>query len=101
MPRWQALRAGAPSVSHIEQLVREAWRHYYVARLAEAQFGLDSLEASIAHSNAIMSYRELRGSLRELDPYYSTTAPAGDVRAPVARHLKLVRDDHVEPESQL
>ena len=104
VPQWQALRAGAPSVSHTERLVREAWRHYYVARLAEVQFGAGSLEASLAHSNAITSYRELRGSLRELDPYYRAPSPAGRVSAappPVVRHLKLVRDEYVEPDPEL
>jgi hypothetical protein len=100
MPPWKALRAGAPSTRQTERLVREAWRHYYVARLAEAQFGPDSLEACIAHSHAMTSYRELRGTLRELDPYYRTDISSPDVAAPTARHLKLVRDDQPEPECQ-
>jgi pyridoxine/pyridoxamine 5'-phosphate oxidase len=100
MPQWKAFRAGAPVTGHTERLVREAWRHYYVARLAEAQFGPDSLEASIAHSQAMTSYRELRGTLRELDPYYRTGSSSADVGAPIVRHLKLVGDDHPEPEHQ-
>jgi hypothetical protein len=99
LPQWKAFRAGAARTGHTERLVREAWRHYYVARLAEAQFGPDSLEASIAHSHAMTSYRELRGTLRELDPYYRAEAASGDTPAPVVRHLKLVRDDHPEPEA--
>ncbi|HXF23693.1 MAG TPA: hypothetical protein VN602_04200 [Gemmatimonadaceae bacterium] len=99
-PQWKALRAGAPSTGHTERLVREAWRRYYVARLAEAQFGPGSLEASIAHSQAVTSYRELRGTLRELDPYYRTDSSAVDVATPVVRHLKLVRDEQPEPEHQ-
>ncbi|HWG35211.1 MAG TPA: hypothetical protein VN650_13660, partial [Gemmatimonadaceae bacterium] len=57
-------------------------------------------EASIAHSQAVTSYRELRGTLRELDPYYRSDSAAGDVAAPVVRHLKLVRDEQPEPEHQ-
>ncbi len=98
MPQWKALRADAPTTGHTERLVREAWRRYYVARLAEAQFGPSSLEASIAHSQAVTSYRELRGTLRELDPYYRAGSPPADVATPGVRHLKLVRDDHTEPE---
>jgi|GEM_PF-1372704 hypothetical protein len=104
-PPWKVLRAGAPSAAATERLVHEAWRHYYVARLAEAQFGPESLEASIAHANAIASYRELRGTLRELDPYYRSGPSSADVATPSVRHLKLVRDDEPEPqfrpESQL
>jgi hypothetical protein len=101
LPQWKALRAGAPSTAHTERLVRDAWRHYYVARLAEAQFGPDSLEASIAHSQAIAAYRELRGTLRELDPYYRADTSSRDGAAPASRHLKLVRDDQCDPESQI
>lgn len=101
VPQWQTLRAGAPFVGRTEELVREAWRHYYVARLAEVQFGPDSLEASIAHSNAMTSYRELRGSLRELDPYYRRPTPVRDGPAPAVRHLRLVRDDQSESDPQI
>ncbi|HEY7897180.1 MAG TPA: hypothetical protein VIC03_02105 [Gemmatimonadaceae bacterium] len=88
-----ALRRGIPSSSRTERLVRETWRHYYVARLAEAQFGPDSLEASIAQSRALTSYRELRGSLREIDPYYRSPSHPSDMKVPAARHLRLVRDE--------
>jgi hypothetical protein len=98
--QWKALRAGAPVTGHTDRLVREAWRRYYVARLAEAQFGPDSLEASIAHLQAMTSYRELRGTLRELDPYYRTRSSSANAETPVPRHLKLVRDDNPEPEHQ-
>ena len=79
-----------------ERLVRETWRNYYCARLAEAQFGPESMEASLAHARALTSYRELRGSLREMDPYYRP--PVQRSSAPVSRirHLKLVRDDPPE-----
>ncbi|MEO7216603.1 MAG: hypothetical protein ABI026_00235 [Gemmatimonadaceae bacterium] len=90
------LRRGDSGSAHTERLVRETWRHYYVARLAEAQFGPDSLEASIAQSRALTSYRTLRGSLRAIDPYYRP--PEDRRRAPkaVRRHLSLVRDDPPE-----
>lgn len=93
------LRGSRPAVrgsGHTERLVRETWRHYYVARLTEAQFGPDSLEASIAQSRALTSYRELRGSLREIDPYYRSPSHPVAVSAPTARHLKLVRDEPAE-----
>jgi hypothetical protein len=79
--------------AHTERLVRDTWRHYYVAQLAEAQFGPDSLEASIAHSQALASYRELRSSLCALDPYYRPAGRTDEIQRPVARHLRLVRDD--------
>ena len=90
------LRRGLSGSAHTESLVRETWRHYYVARLAEAQFGPDSLEASIAQSRALTSYRSLRGSLRAIDPYYR--APEEQRRPAKAaktakRHLTLMRDD--------
>ncbi|MDQ2890493.1 MAG: hypothetical protein M3R65_08065 [Gemmatimonadota bacterium] len=76
-----------------ESLVRETWRHYYVAQLAEAQFGPASLEASLAREKALFSYRELRSSLRDLDPYYRP-APSTEPRSTRSgRHLSLVRDD--------
>ncbi len=76
-----------------EKLVRETWRHYYVAQLAEAQFGPASLEAALARSRALASYRDLRTSLRDLDPYYRPTKgrPAAASQSP--RHLALVRDE--------
>lgn len=102
LPQWKAFRAGAPSAGHTERLVREAWRHYYVARLAEAQFGPDSLEASLAHDRAMTSYRELRGSLRDLDPYYRVSAaPAGDATPAPHRHLRLVRDEQLDSDPTL
>ena len=90
------LRRGMTSSGRTERLVRETWRNYYVARLAEAQFGPDSLEASIAQTRALEGYRELRESLHAIDPYYRTPgrAPLSGPAAP--RHLKLVQD---EPES--
>lgn len=90
-----------PSASATERLVHDAWRHYYVARLAEAQFGPDSLEASIAHSRAMTSYRELRGTLRDMDPYYRRPALSQAAPKREIRHLRLVRDepDH-QPDSQ-
>ncbi len=85
-----------PGAGHTERLVRETWRHYYVAQLAEAQFGPASLEASIARSQALTSYRELRGSLRNLDPYYRRADRSSDPPAPPRRHLELVRDEPTE-----
>lgn len=84
---------GAPVAGRTERLVRDTWRHYYVARLAEAQFGPDSLEASIAHSQALTSYRELRSSMRDLDPYYRSPVRPANAAAPRTRHLRLVRDE--------
>lgn len=98
-PQWQSFRAGGPTTGNTERLVREAWRHYYVARLAEAQFGPDSLEASIARANARKSYGELRGSLRDLDPYYRASTGGSASTPPPIRHLRLVRDDQPESES--
>lgn len=89
-------RPAARGPGHTERLVRETWRHYYVARLTEAQFGPDSLEASIAQSRALTSYRELRGSLREIDPYYRSPRHPVGASIPATRHLKLVRDEPVE-----
>jgi len=76
-----------------ERLVRETWRQYYCARLAEAQFGPDSIEASLAHSRALDSYRELRGTLREMDPYYRPPAHRSPSTPKQIRHLTLVRDE--------
>ncbi|MEO7104123.1 MAG: hypothetical protein ABI311_12115 [Gemmatimonadaceae bacterium] len=90
------LRRGMTSSVRTERLVRETWRSYYVARLAEAQFGPDSLEASIAQSRALEGYRELRESLHAIDPYYRTAARPPLPRPAAPRHLKLVPD---EPES--
>jgi hypothetical protein len=89
---------GAPASGRTERLVRETWRHYYVARLAEAQFGPDSLEASIAQSRALSSYRELRGSLRELDPYYRSPEQQSSASSRPTRHLTLVREDAAGPD---
>jgi len=90
------LRRGMTSSGRTERLVRETWRNYYVARLAEAQFGPDSLEASIAKSRALEGYRELRDSLHAIDPYYRTPGRAPQPGSAAPRHLKLVQD---EPES--
>ena len=93
------LRRGVTSANRTERLVRETWRNYYVARLAEAQFGPDSLEASIAQSRALEGYRELRESLHAIDPYYRADRSGGRAAKPksaAARHLKLVQD---EPQS--
>jgi hypothetical protein len=91
-----AVVAAERPAGRTEHLVRETWRHYYCARLAEAQFGPDSIEASIAHSRALTSYRELRGSLRELDPYYRPPAHRSPATGTRIRHLKLVCDDPSE-----
>jgi hypothetical protein len=99
-PLWRRLSAEGPSARRTEQIVRDTWRHYAVARLAEAQFGPDSLEASLAQSRALESYRVLRGSLRELDPYYR----AGHrtvADQPRAQHLQLVRDDAPDGDSSV
>ena len=90
------LRRGMTSSGRTERLVRETWRSYYVARLAEAQFGPDSLEASIAQSRALEGYRELRESLHAIDPYYRAPGRASEPKAAAPRHLKLVQD---EPQS--
>lgn len=100
-PNWTAGPPNAPSfrrsaASRTDTLVRETWRHYYVARLAEAQFGPDSLEASVAQSRALTSYRALRGSLRDIDPYYRPAASPARPGAPAGRHLRLVRDETPE-----
>ncbi|HEY5086798.1 MAG TPA: hypothetical protein VII66_05485, partial [Gemmatimonadaceae bacterium] len=89
---WKSSRADASESGPAERLVRETWRHYYVARLAEAQFGPDSLEASLANSRAVTSYRELRGTLREMDPYYRSADRPLRTQRPTARHLTLVPD---------
>lgn len=95
-------RAVRPELGRTELLVRETWKNYYCARLAEAQFGPESLEASLAHSRALDSYRELRGSLREIDPYYRPPARHDAATALRGRrHLKLVRDDPAEQEIRL
>jgi hypothetical protein len=101
LPPWKALRPDAPASAETERLVRETWRHYYVARLAEAQFGPDSLEASIAHTRARESYRELHRSLHALDPirYRSQGDPAG--ATPSRSHLRLVTDDPAEQDTAL
>jgi hypothetical protein len=99
IPR-NAPRAAPPVVGDTESLVRETWRHYYVAQLAAAQFGPTSLEASIARSHALTSYQELQGSLRNLESYYRRAAQPPD--APTAtrpRHLKLVRDDPADSDA--
>lgn len=90
---WKALRVDAPAAGDTERIMREAWRHYYVAQLAEAQFGPQSLEASIARSRALTSYRELHGSLRELEPKYASARHWVESSPPATRHLKLVRDE--------
>ena len=90
------LRRGMTSSGRTERLVRETWRSYYVARLAEAQFGPDSLEASIAQSRALAGYRELRESLHAIDPYYRAPGRAAEPGAVAPRHLKLLPD---EPQS--
>jgi hypothetical protein len=90
---WSAKRADSPSAGRTERIVRETWRHYYVAQLAEAQFGPESLEASIARSRALSSYRELRMSLRDLDPYYRAPNATPGTPANATRHLKLVGDE--------
>ena len=76
-----------------EKMVRETWRHYYVAQLAEAQFGPASLEAALARSQALESYRDLRAALRDLDPYYRNKAQFASTRNTAPRHLALVRDE--------
>lgn len=74
---WSALRLEPLPIAKAERLVRETWRHYYVTKLAEVQFGAESLEASLARSRALECYRELRGCLAELDPLYAgPTTPA-------------------------
>lgn len=91
---WNGPRPEPPVVGHTESLVRETWRHYYVAQLAAAQFGPASLEASIARSHALTSYKELQGSLRNLESYYRRADRLSSVPgATRARHLQLVRDD--------
>ena len=91
---WNGPRAEPPVVGHTESLVRETWRHYYVAQLAAAQFGPASLEASIARSHALTSYHELQGSLRNLESFYRRADRLSSVPgATRARHLQLVRDD--------
>jgi hypothetical protein len=95
---WIAKRPDSPGAGRTERIVRETWRHYYVAQLAEAQFGPASLEASIARSRALSSYRELRTSLRDLDPYYREPTTTG-VPTSLPRHLKLVSDEPT-PDSQ-
>jgi hypothetical protein len=87
--------AGVPTVNHTERLVRETWRHYYVARLTEAQFGPDSLEASIAQSRMRDCYRDLRASLRQLDPYYVSRGklPPAPAQGQSSRPLRLVCDE--------
>jgi hypothetical protein len=96
-PTSGALQVVPSGAEHTDKLVREAWRHYYVARLAEAQFGPDSLEASLAHSRALTSYRELRGSLREMDPHYRAAPHTPRAATRQTRHLKLVRDEPLPP----
>ncbi len=93
----EGTRASHRPAGTTERLVRETWRNYYCARLAEAQFGPDSVEASMAHSRALSSYRELRSSLREIDPYYRPPTQRAHVPGSRARHLKLVRDEPSEP----
>ncbi|HEY8309362.1 MAG TPA: hypothetical protein VIG47_02345 [Gemmatimonadaceae bacterium] len=90
---WIAKRSDSPNAARTERIVRETWRHYYVAQLAEAQFGPASLEASIARNRALTSYRELRGALRDLDPYYRAPDSTGTTPSIPPRHLKLVSDD--------
>lgn len=90
---WKALSVDAPAAGDTERVMREAWRHYYVAQLAEAQFGPRSLEASIARSRALTSYRELHESLRELDQDYASARHWTESSPPATRHLKLVRDE--------
>lgn len=94
--KWNQPRPASAGFGRTERLVHETWRHYYVARLAEAQFGPDSLEASVAQSRALESYRELRGSLRQLDPYYRPSSRLSRAPTPAIRHLQLVRDDAPE-----
>ncbi len=90
-----AAAGAAAGTGSTETLVRETWRHYYVAQLAEAQFGPTSVEASLARSRALTSYRELRMSLRELDPYYRPAAAPRLRRSGQPRHLTLVRDEQL------
>ena len=119
---WSALRLEPLPIAKAERLVRETWRHYYVTKLAEVQFGAESLEASLARSRALECYSELRSCLAELDPLYAgprpTSAQSGTAEAvtwsahsipPIAvcstrsgssrrpaRHLRLVGDDSAE-----
>ncbi|MEO7043243.1 MAG: hypothetical protein ABI035_13360 [Gemmatimonadaceae bacterium] len=93
------LRRGVMSSGRTERLVRETWRSYYVARLAEAQFGPDSLEASIAQSRALEGYRELRESLHAIDPYYRAPNRGAEPKPVAARHLKLVQDEPLSSDS--
>ena len=119
---WSALQLEPLPIAKAERLVRETWRHYYVTKLAEVQFGAESLEASLARSRGLECYRELRGCLAELDPLYAGPTPpsaqsgaaaavtrsghsipptsvcstrSGSSRRP-ARHLRLVGDDPAE-----
>ena len=94
---WRANAIDDSAARGTERLVRETWRHYYVAQLAEAQFGPTSLEASLARAQALEAYRELRASLRDLDPYYrgETSGSRGTSRTP--RHLTLVKDETPSP----
>ena len=75
-----------------EKLVRETWRYYYVAQLAEAQFGPASIEASLARAMALEAYRELRASLRSLDPYYRNDSTSSRAAPGAPPHLRLVKD---------
>ena len=119
---WSVLRLEPLPIAKAERLVRETWRHYYVTKLAEVQFGAESLEASLARSRALECYRELRGCLAELDPLYAgPTPPSAEsdavgaaTRAPLnvpamnvhfthaatsrppTRHLRLVGDEPAE-----
>ncbi len=90
---WRGGAADDAAARGTERLVRETWRHYYVAQLAEAQFGPASLEACLARSRALESYRELRSSLRDLDPYYRGKSSASRVSTTTPRHLTLVKDE--------
>ena len=94
---WRAGHVDDSVARGTEKLVRETWRHYYVAQLAEAQFGPTSIEASLARAMALEAYRELRASLRNLDPYYRAE-PASSRPAPGSPpRLTLVKDDPPRP----
>lgn len=90
---WRAGPVDDSLAKGTEKLVRETWRHYYVAQLAEAQFGPASMEAAIARSRALDAYRELRASLRSLDPYYRGESQPYRATSRTARHLALVTED--------